>query len=139
MFTERRILVVEDEVLVRALLDVVLNSSRYLPVFAENAAQACLAIDGAELTPYAALVVDIDLRGPKDGFEVADYARAALPDLPVIYTTGGSRHLIPERGVPGGVLVAKPYQPEELITALDALTAPRSARADDSETSAAEA
>jgi len=131
MFTERRILVVEDESLVRALLDILLSSSGYMPMFAETAAQACLAIDGAELIPFSALVVDIDLKGPRDGFEAADYARAAFPDLPVIYTTGGSQHLIPSRGVPGAVLVAKPYQPEELIAALDRLTGPKAANTGD--------
>ena len=65
-----------------------------------------------------ALVTDIDLRGEPNGWEVARRARELFPDLPIIYVSGGSSHEWTSMGVPGSVLVTKPYAIAQLVVAV---------------------
>jgi len=83
---------------------------------AEGAPDALRVIDGAE--PIAALVTDIHLGPGQDGFEVARRARAAYPELPVVFISG----LPPERhaheGVDGSEFISKPFHPRDVLDAL---------------------
>lgn len=54
----------------------------------------------------ALLVTDIRLSGLRDGWQLAAEARAALPELPVIYLSANPPTA--ERIVPGGVFIDKP-------------------------------
>jgi CheY-like chemotaxis protein len=70
----------------------------------------------------SALVTDIDLGPGRDGFEVARYARAAYPDLPVVYISSAERlRYAPER-VAGAQFISKPYHPRQIIEALGRAT-----------------
>jgi CheY-like chemotaxis protein len=64
------------------------------------------------------LVTDIDLGPGSDGFEVARRARAAYPDIPVVYISSAAigRHAI--EGVEGSEFVAKPLHPRQILEAL---------------------
>jgi DNA-binding response OmpR family regulator len=66
-------------------------------------------------------VIDINLLGRMDGWEVARRAREIDPDFPVIYVTGGGADQWASHGVPNSVLLTKPFAPAQLVTAISNL------------------
>ena len=67
---------------------------------------------------YRAVVTDINLVGQLDGWEVARAARENEPAMPVIYMTGTHGEEWASKGVPNSVLLAKPFAPAQLVTAI---------------------
>lgn len=112
-----RVLVVEDEAPVCEVLTELLGGEGYDPVCALGDKAAYQQLD-AEAPGLAALVVDINLGRGTTGFDVARYARRLNPKLPVIYITGASSNSMEVHGVEGGVLVAKPFDGERLLSTL---------------------
>jgi two-component system, response regulator PdtaR len=108
-----RVLVVEDDALLRAYACDVLADEGYTVVEACDAGEAFRAL---VLGRFDLLVTDIDLgRGP-DGLELARYAALAHPRLPVLYTSGRA-HVDGEDRVPGSRLLPKPFRPSALAEA----------------------
>lgn len=71
---------------------------------------------------YRALVTDINLvPGEPTGRDVAKRAREIRADLPVVYMTGDSAEQWTSRGVPNSILLAKPFAPAQLMTAVSQL------------------
>lgn len=70
---------------------------------------------------YRALVTDISLDGKIEGWEVARHAREIDPEYPVIYTSGASAEDWASKGVPNSVMLAKPFAPAQLVTAISNL------------------
>ena len=70
---------------------------------------------------YRALVTDISLRGRIDGWEVAQQAREIDPQFPVVYMSGASAVDWPSKGVPNSIMLAKPFAPAQLVTAVSNL------------------
>jgi CheY-like chemotaxis protein len=62
-----------------------------------------------------ALFTDIRMPGSMNGWTLAEKAREARPDLPVVYTSGNSHG---PRGVEGGIFLGKPYRVAMLVEAL---------------------
>ena len=116
-----RILLVEDEPLIRMLTVDMLDHLGFAAIEAASGAEA-LAIDDEPLKALAGLMIDLGLPdGP--GEEVARLLRQRRPDLPVILTTGADASAARARlagNGPVGVL-EKPYQLNDLSRALDAL------------------
>jgi len=52
------------------------------------------------------------------GWDVAKRARELNGMLPVIYMTGAAAGDWPSNGVPNSVLVAKPFAPAQIVTAV---------------------
>ncbi len=105
------ILVVEDEWFTRLEIMEFLEAHRYRVIEArdgEAAAEALGKEDGVD-----AVVTDVRLDGEMDGWDVAEMARRADPDIPVVYTSGAAA--APERLVPGSVFLRKPYQLDGLL------------------------
>jgi len=67
---------------------------------------------------YRAVVTDINLAGRLDGWEIALAARAGDPTIPIIYMAGTNGEEWASKGVPNGVLLAKPFAPAPLVTAI---------------------
>ena len=67
---------------------------------------------------YRALITDIRLLGRIDGWKVARIAREIDPTFPVIYITGAGADRFTSQGVPGSVLLEKPFAPADLVTAI---------------------
>jgi DNA-binding response OmpR family regulator len=63
-------------------------------------------------------VTDITLRGKIDGWEVAQQAREIDPQFPIIYMSGASAADWPSKGVPNSIMLAKPFAPAQLVTAI---------------------
>ena len=63
----------------------------------------------------AILFTDITMPAGIDGWELGPRARAARPDLRLIYTSGNSYKPVPEGESTGyGPLLPKPWRPEQL-------------------------
>lgn len=107
-----RVLVVEDDPLVRETTIEALRDAGFIVVEAETGEEA---LERAKNRPDIALV-DIQLPGPLDGWGVAERLRQTQPDIPVVYAASGP----PEAGrcVPGSRYVRKPYSPRDLIVAI---------------------
>jgi CheY-like chemotaxis protein len=114
------ILIIEDEEPMQAIVEDVLIEGGFAPAFAPSGEEAVTLLKG-RLINYRALVTDIHLKGRIDGWEVARQAREINPDFPIVYITGGSADKWPSRGVPNSILLAKPFAPAQLITAVSNL------------------
>jgi DNA-binding response OmpR family regulator len=75
----------------------------------------------ARITKYRALVIDINLAGRINGWDVARAAREIDPEFPVVYMTGAAAEEWAVKGVPNSILLAKPFAPAQLITAISSL------------------
>ncbi|KQT82162.1 PAS domain-containing hybrid sensor histidine kinase/response regulator [Aurantimonas sp. Leaf443] len=120
------ILVLEDDEAVRAYSVEVLRDLGYGVVEAGDgpAALRILAEQGERID---LLFTDVVLPGGLDGAEVTRRARAALPDLKVLFTTGYARNAIVHQGRldPGVALLTKPFTYADLATRVrDILDAP---------------
>ena len=113
-----KILVVDDEPVVRELTVEILRRSGYVP---HGVASARVALDLLEDERFDLLVSDV-VMPEMTGVELLDELRARSHDLPVVLMTGGSQE--PERtsnalrlGASG--LVYKPFSREELTAAVE--------------------
>lgn len=111
------ILVVEDDPSIQSIVKEALSDGGFDPAIASSGEEALAALNGP--TKYRMLVLDIKLG--KDGirgWDVARRARAKVPDLPIIYITGGNADEWAVQGVPKSFLLAKPFAPAQLVTAV---------------------
>lgn len=111
-----RILVVEDEWLVRELVVEELRDAGFEVLEAETGADAIA--QSQEHDPDV-LFTDIRLPGGVDGWQIAERCREAKPSLPVIYATAFCDQT---RMVPGAVLFKKPYRTTQIVAAIEQLT-----------------
>jgi CheY-like chemotaxis protein len=65
-----------------------------------------------------ALLTDIDLGPGPDGVDVARYARAFSPKLPVVFMSAALNPRHEFNGVARSEFVAKPFRPEQIADAL---------------------
>ena len=72
-------------------------------------------------TKYRALVTDIALLGRMDGWEIAQQAREIDPEFPIIYMSGAHAEDWASKGVPNSIMLAKPFAPAQLVTAVSQL------------------
>jgi len=109
-----RVLLVEDEPLIRMLTTDMLDALGFTALEAGTGAEA-LAIDERDLASLAGLVIDLGLPD-YSGEEVARQLRRRRPDLPVILTTGAdaSDALARLAGDGPAVSLEKPYQFSDL-------------------------
>jgi CheY-like chemotaxis protein len=112
-----KILAVEDEALVRILIVETLNDEGHTVLEAPDG-EAALAIVHA--TPDLDLIVT-DVRMPKmDGFALAVRAHQLRPELGVLFMTGYSGTDVPPE-LPSVKVMQKPFDPDELIVAIDSM------------------
>ena len=114
------LLLVEDEALIADVLETVLSDGGFEVVTAKNGTTALQEIE-ADATRFRAVVTDIRLGVGPDGWEVAQRARELIPNMPIVYMSGDSTHEWASKGVPGSVLLAKPFAPAQLVTAVSTL------------------
>jgi len=112
------ILVVEDDHQIQSVVEEALQEGDFEIVSASSGEHAVELLDSAE-GKYRALVTDINLgRDKLEGWEVARHAREADPALPVIYMSGDSVEDWASKGVPNSIMLAKPFAPAQLVTAV---------------------
>jgi PAS domain S-box-containing protein len=118
------VLLVEDSVEVRTMVQVILERSGFDVLVAPDAAES-LAILEARPGPVDLLLTDVIMPGA-DGKELLTRARALRPALRAVFMSGYTADIIDRRGLLGdGVhFIAKPFSPRDLIAkvreALDA-------------------
>ena len=112
------ILVVEDDHLIQFVIEEALKEGGFEIVIASSGEHAVELLDSAE-GKYRALVTDINLgRAKLEGWEVARHAREADPAFPVVYISGDSAEDWASKGVPNSIMLAKPFAPAQLVTAV---------------------
>jgi len=82
------ILFVEDEPLIMALAQALLEERGYDVIVAVNSQQA-LSVLAERGSQISAMVTEAGLRGDLSGWQLAREATRRIPALPIIYTTGG--------------------------------------------------
>lgn len=118
--TKTRILIVEDESIVRLDLEGQLRRLGHAVVGSAVSGEEAVA-KAAELKPDLVLM-DVRLEGPMDGIEAAGHIRATHP-VPIVYLTAHAATLASQQQAALSPCVAKPFRPIELETAiLQALT-----------------
>jgi DNA-binding response OmpR family regulator len=114
------ILVVEDDQLVQAMIVEALSDGGFESSITASGEEAITLLRG-DKSPYRAVVTDINLLGKIDGWDVARAARETDPAMPVIYMTGTHGEEWASKGVPNSVLLAKPFAPAQMVTAISHL------------------
>jgi PAS domain S-box-containing protein len=109
-----RILVVEDDPLVRHYVAAQLASLGYTTLTAVNATEALARIDDGEA--FDLLFTDVIMPGPMNGRQLADAAAQRRPGLKVLFTSGYTEDAIVHHGRldPGVLLLGKPYRKADL-------------------------
>lgn len=115
------VLYVEDEPAVLDLGVIALEEGGFRVEPIRSGADAIRALETPDAA-FRALVTDIDLPGGADGWDVAKRARELFPDLAVIYVSGGSSHDWSSKGVPGSVMLVKPFALAQLVVAVSNAT-----------------
>ena len=114
------ILVVDDEELIRMVVEDALANGGYEVVTASTGEDAIKLLDSAE-GRYRALVTDIDLGSGLNGWAVAHRAREIDHSFPIVYMSGKSAADWAVEGVPNSIMLAKPFAPAQLVTAVSQL------------------
>lgn len=114
------LLLVENEALIRLNLQEDLDEAGFTLVVAANGGQALAELE-ADATRFRGVLTDIRLGSGPNGWKVARRARELVPGVPVVYMSGDSAHEWDAQGVPGSVMVAKPFVTAQIITALSNL------------------
>jgi len=107
-----RILVVEDEAVIRDLLTMILEQRGYSVRVAAGGDEARRLIAAER----PALVLS-DLRMPEgDGWALLDYCHLNVPDVPVILISGSDFGTYPQIESWAASHLAKPFSPEQLLS-----------------------
>jgi DNA-binding response OmpR family regulator len=114
------LLLVEDEILLHEFLTTALADAGFETVAISEGTQALAELE-AVATRFKAVITDIKLGAGPDGWDVGRRARELVADMPVIYITGDSAHEWSSKGVPGSVVIAKPFAAAQLSTAVSTL------------------
>jgi PAS domain S-box-containing protein len=114
----RRVLLVEDEELLRQALDRTLSEAGFMVTAAESAEKALGRLDDGEL-PHL-LVSDVSLPG-MTGPDLALLLRERDPDLPVLLMSGYAAHPLPAGLVGNAAMIDKPFPTRELLAQIAAL------------------
>ena len=114
------ILIVEDDQQIQTIVEDALIEGGFEPAIAPSGEEAVTLLKGNKAT-YRAVVVDVNLRGRMDGWEVARQAREIDPAFPIVYMTGAGSDQWPSHGVPNSILLTKPFAPAQLVTAVSQL------------------
>jgi DNA-binding response OmpR family regulator len=114
------ILVIEDDEAIQGIVEDALSEGGFETAIAASGEEAITLLIGKK-TDYRALVTDINLLGRLDGWEVARRAREIDPAFPVVYMSGQHAEEWASKGVPNSIMLAKPFAPAQLVTAVSQL------------------
>ena len=120
MTSTTALFLVEDDALIRELLEASLSDAGFEVVEVSCGTKALAHFD-ADAARFRAVITDIRLGVGPDGWAVARRARELVPTMPVVYMSGDSSHEWSSKGVPNSLMVAKPFAPAQIITAVSTL------------------
>jgi DNA-binding response OmpR family regulator len=116
-----RILVVDDQSDVRAMIGIVLRVHHFEIVEAASGAAALKAFEDSKSdSRFDLAIVDIFLQGT-NGFDVISMMRERVPDLPVVAISGMTTldFLAASPELANVVCLQKPFRPNELVRAVE--------------------
>jgi CheY-like chemotaxis protein len=116
------VLVVEDEILIRAAVAEYLRRLRYTVVEAADGAEAIAVFVSGELIDV--VICDVDLPGTMDGLSLARWINRRRSAPPVLLTSGRGIARSARRN-PAEFFIAKPYRLWELAERLELTLASR--------------
>lgn len=124
-----RILVAEDDALVRRFAVDRLRKAGYEVVEAASGPEALAALDTMDRLDL--LFTDVIMPGGMTGRELADAVLEARPGTPVLYASGYTQNVVIHHGRldPGVVLLDKPYSAHQLLDRVGETIAPQSPEA----------
>ena len=111
------ILVAEDDQSLQDFLEETLKEAGFDAAIIASGEEAVTLLT-RQKDKYRALVTDINLLGSMDGWEAAQRAREIDHAFPVIYMSGADAEDWGVKGVPNSIMLAKPFAPAQLVTAL---------------------
>ncbi|MBN8925545.1 MAG: response regulator [Rhodospirillales bacterium 69-11] len=114
------LLLVEDDAGISEMLEDALADEGFETVIAGSAATALAAL-GTDASRFKCVITDVHLGPGPSGWDVARRARELEPEMPVIYMSGHRAAEWAVNGVPGSILLEKPFVPAQLITAIATL------------------
>jgi DNA-binding response OmpR family regulator len=117
------VLVVEDEPLILDLLADALRDGGFAVTEALDGMEAQAALLSG--VTFQALVSDVNLPGPLSGWDLARMARMQFPYIAILYATGHGELEWASEGVPGSVLMCKPFAPSMAVARLSRQLNPR--------------
>jgi CheY-like chemotaxis protein len=114
------ILFVDDEALIREMAVEALEVAGFLTLIAGDGDAAILLLE-QHGDAVRGLVTDINLDDGMTGWDLARKAREMSNDLPIVYVSGASGHEWASRGVPGSLMIIKPFAPAQIVVAISSL------------------
>jgi DNA-binding NtrC family response regulator len=113
-----RVLVIDDQSDVRAMISIVLRINHFEIV---EAASAAAALKAFEEQSFDLAIVDIFLQGT-NGSDLIGTLRERVPDLPVVAISGMTAldFLSESPGLSDVVCLQKPFRPHDLMRAIEA-------------------
>lgn len=113
-----RILVIDDQADVRAMICMVLRVNHFEVI---EAASAAAGLKAFEISEFDLAIVDIFIQGT-NGFDVIRTMRDRVPNLPVVAISGMTAlefiNASPDAG--SVICLQKPFRPAELLRAIEA-------------------
>jgi DNA-binding response OmpR family regulator len=113
-----RVVVVEDDWLIREMLADVLEEAGFTTSLAFSAKEALRLLE--QDADFDLVVTDVELPGVLDGIDLARLVAARWPQLGTLMISGCALRTIPA----GARFLAKPFTPAELINMLRGMRAP---------------
>ncbi|MCS6866698.1 MAG: response regulator [Gemmataceae bacterium] len=115
----QRVLIVDDEQVVRAVTRLMLERNQFLVEEAITAADALAGVQGAT-EPFTLIIVDYTLPD-QTGLELIPQLRNLTPQSRLILTSGRPEADFPHHGADG--YLAKPYTKEQLLSVVQTILA----------------
>jgi DNA-binding response OmpR family regulator len=113
-------LLVEDEPLIGLDLAECLREGGYSVHHVLSGADAVAMLQAGDAA-IAGDITDVQLGMGPEGWQIARLARQLTANIPIIYITGDSAHEHTVQGVPGSVVVQKPFAAAQILTAVSTL------------------
>lgn len=119
-----RVLVVEDEPIIRLGLAIAIEDAGYEVLEAASADEALvrLQLDSS----YGVMVTDVDMPGSINGIQLAHQVRGRWPQVQILVISG-KVGVMPGELPPGVSFMSKPYQEPRLLGMIEVLAARGSA------------
>lgn len=114
---QRKVLIVDDEPLIRMALSDALEDEGYAVLEACNVLEAVAVIGMHDID---ALVTDVDMPGSLNGFDLMRLVSSYGSGIAVVVTSGGHKPDECEMA-PGCCFLAKPYRMEDVMQLLESL------------------